>query len=242
MGEAMRVILAGQKSFGQTVFDTLVDDGHEVAAVWAPFSDEPEGLKDRGQVTDKLALRALDWNLFVEPMQRTPKAVQQLEADLFVAAHSHDFISRAARAATRLGGVGYHPSLLPRHRGRDAIKWTVHMGDPIAGGTVYWLTDSVDGGPVAAQDWCFVEPGVAPDEEDVVVSRLWRQELFPMGIRLLRRTLRDLDLGVMVEIPQDELYATWEPSWERPPLHRPDLPQIGGVNGFHHITTRSAIA
>jgi methionyl-tRNA formyltransferase len=112
------------------------------------------------------------------------------------------------------------------------------MGDPIAGGSVYWLSDNVDGGPIAAQDWCFVEPGVAPDEIDVVASQLWRKELFPMGIRLLRETFDALERHIIVEVPQDELYATWEPSWERPPLHRPDLPQIGGVPGYQHITRR----
>ena len=43
------------------------------------------------------------------------------------AAHSHDFIGRKTRALSRLGALGYHPSLLPLHRGRDAIRWAVHM-------------------------------------------------------------------------------------------------------------------
>ena len=32
------------------------------------------------------------------------------------------------------------------------------MWDKVAGGTVFWLNDTVDGGPVAAQDYCFVRP------------------------------------------------------------------------------------
>ena len=59
-----------------------------------------------------------------------------------------------------------------------------------------------------------------------------------MGVRLLARVLRDLDQGVIVEIPQNESVATWEPSWERPPLHRPELPQIGAKNGYRHVTVR----
>jgi methionyl-tRNA formyltransferase len=105
------------------------------------------------------------------------------------------------------------------------------MGDSIAGGSVYWLSDNVDGGPIAAQDWCHVHPTWD-------ASFLWRKLLFPMGIRLLRRVLDDLERHVIVEIPQDEGYATWEPSWERPPLFRPDLPQIGGVPGYQHITRK----
>lgn len=220
----MRVILAGQKSFGVVTYDMLKKEGHEIAAVWSPADKN-----------DKLTKRSAGALLWAPTVERTPKAVEQLEVDLFVAAHSYDFIGRASRGATRLGGIGYHPSLLPRHRGRDAVRWAVHMGDPVAGGSVYWLTDHVDGGPIAAQDFCLVRPG-----EDA--SSLWKRELFPMGIRLLASVLRDLDAGRIVEVPQDEDVATWEPSWERPPLSRPELPQIGkGVNGFTHHVTRDAL-
>lgn len=230
----MRVILAGQRSFGVAVYDMLLEEGHDVACVWAPYT-EPR-LVDK----DKLASTALDRGTLDPIMYRNPKRVQELEVDLFVAAHSHDFIGRDSRAATRLGGIGYHPSLLPRHRGRDSVRWTCHMGDPITGGSVYWLTDSVDGGPIANQDWCFVPSGarpLGPVQEDDVVSWLWRERLFPMGVELLRQTLRDLDLGMIFERPQDEAYATWEPSWSRPPLHRPELPQIGSRNGMQHVAS-----
>lgn len=218
----MRVILAGQRSFGLAVLEALEAAGHDVAGVWAPERDP-------------LSARAARKGLLVPASGRTPGDVADADVDLFVAAHSHDFISAKARAATRLGGVGYHPSLLPRHRGRDAVRWTIHMGDPIAGGSVYWLTDNVDGGPLAAQEFVHVVPGWT-------ASDLWREALFPLGVELLLRVLHVADRGVLTEVPQDERAATWEPSWERPPLFRPDLTQIGsGPNGFRVVTTRGGL-
>lgn len=218
-----RVILAGSRSFGVAVYEKLQSEGHEIAAVWSP-----------SDLDDKLTRIAAADLLWVTTAERTPQTVKQLEVDLIVAAHSHDFIGRDSRAATRLGGIGYHPSLLPRHRGRDAVRWTIHTADPTAGGSVYWLTDHVDGGPIAAQDWCFVRPS-----DDA--SSLWKRELFPMGVRLLSEVLRDIDDGILIEIPQDEELATWEPSWSRPPLYRPELPQIGGIPGYAHITDRGTL-
>lgn len=215
----MRVILAGQRAFGTAVYDMLKEEGHQIAGVWAPEND----------LLRKVAQKDFLW---WPEYQRNPRGVAIAKADLFVAAHSHDFISRAARDATRLGGIGYHPSLLPRHRGRDAVRWTLHMRDPVAGGSVYWLTDNVDGGPIAAQDWCHVVPGWT-------ASNLWASELFDMGLRLLKGVLRDLEQKVIVEIPQDERVATWEPAFDRAPLFRPDVPQIGSVNGYRHVVTRS---
>lgn len=196
-------------------YEMLRRFNHDIAAIWCPPADPLEGTG------------LVEW-------MRTPQRVADLEVDLFVAAHSHDFIGRDSRAVTRLGGIGYHPSLLPRHRGRDAVRWTIHMGDPIAGGSVYWLTDHVDGGPIAAQDWCHVRPS-----DDA--SSLWKRELFPMGVRLLGEVLRDVDDGLLIEIPQDEELATWEPSWTRPPLYRPELPQIGAMAGYAHVTDRETL-
>ena len=45
--------------------------------------------------------------------------------------------------------------------------------------------------------------------------------------------LADLAAGRIVARRQDEACASWEPSWERPPLARPDLDLIGRLpEGF----------
>ena len=115
-------------------------------------------------------------------MQADPKRVVGSEiadgTDLIVTAHSHARISKEALAAARLGGIGYHPSLLPRHRGIAAIEWTIKEGDPIAGGTVYHLADRMDAGAIAAQEWCFVKKGETARE-------LWERALAPLGQKLL---------------------------------------------------------
>ncbi len=69
-----------------------------------------------------------------------------LGTDLIVTAHSHARVSHDALKVAKHGGIGYHPSLLPRHRGIAAVEWTIKEGDPIAGGTIYHLSDRLDAG------------------------------------------------------------------------------------------------
>ena len=211
----LRIILCGQKSFGNAVFRMIQKRRDaELVGVFAPKDDPLETLAGMCQVpfSQSGTLRS----------DRIPDDV-----DLIVAAHSHDFISRAVRNRLRLGAIGYHPSLLPLHRGRDAVRWTIRMREPIAGGTVFWLSDTVDGGPIARQEWCYVR-------RDDDASSLWRRELFPMGIRLLSDTLDDISVGLLVMRDQDPALATWEPSFSgSPPLYRPELPQLGCLpDGF----------
>lgn len=211
----MRIIVAGTRSFGLAAYERLTKE-HDVVGVVSPYDDKT------GIVAD---LAGVPWHHGGVGQDPLDLWVRHRRADLIVGAHSHAYIGRRTRGATRLGAIGYHPSLLPRHRGRDAVRWTVAMRDPIAGGSVYWFTDGVDTGPVAAQRWCHVDP-------TWTASDLWRERLFPFGIELLSSVLAELDLGILTAEPQDERFATWEPSWERAPLHRPELPELGGPAGF----------
>lgn len=214
----MRVALVGQRSFGAAALRAIVEAGHDVAAVFAPIDDRLDWEARRLGIPVSAARLTAD---------ELPEGL-----DLIVCAHAHVIVSDRALSRTLLGGIGYHPSLLPRHRGRDAVKWACHMGDPVTGGSIYWLSPRVDGGPIAAADWVMIRPGTR-------ASDLWREALFPMGVRLIVSVLADLDAGRLVRVPQDEACATWEPSWDRPPADRPDLPQL--TAGADRIAERFTI-
>ena len=186
----MRLYLAGQKAFGAAVFEAV-----RKAALDRP--GQRAGVRAAGLLPDRLRDAAEKAGV---PWLEAGKLRAELMpegVDLIVCAHSHDFIGRKTRLKARLGAIGYHPSLLPRHRGRDAVRWALHMGDAVTGGTVYWLTDNVDAGPIAAQEHVFVAPGETPE-------RLWRDKLAPLGVRLTLSVLEDLAAGRIVERRQDE--------------------------------------
>ena len=197
----MRLMLVGQKWLGAEVLAMLLLRGHELASVAAPAGDRLHAAAVAAGVPvgDPGRILSASW---------VPPGVE-----LIVAAHAHCFINRDARGRARLGAIGYHPSLLPRHRGRDAVRWTIHMRDQVAGGTVYWMNDRADGGPIAAQAWCHVRA-------DDTAEGLWRRDLGPMGLSLLGQVLDDVAAGRLVKRPQDESLATWEPAFDRPALSR----------------------
>jgi methionyl-tRNA formyltransferase len=217
----VRIYICGQKAFGRAVLEQCLKDGHDIVGVSAPLTGSG------GVAVDKLRAMADDARIPVMPPGVLNSDTLPDGVDVLVAAHSHDFIGRRTRLRCKIGAIGYHPSLLPLHRGRDAIRWAVKMGDAVTGGSVYWLSDNVDAGDLAAQDWCLISPDDTPEA-------LWREKLFPMGVRLLSQVLGSISAGIIVTVPQDEDAATWEPSFERPPLRRPDLFLLGqgSFSGF----------
>lgn len=230
----MRVYLTGRGAFGSAVASALADR-HQIVGVASPaYRDTclPRGMvaDDPAAEFDRLRVWAVENRT---PWTDTPTLRAgdiPVGTDVIVAAHSHAFVSRKARMRATYA-IGYHPSLLPIHRGRDAVRWTIRDRDRVAGGSVYHLTDSVDAGPLAAQEHVLVPP-------DADARSLWRGSLFPLGVALLVRVLADLEVGAVVAVPQDETLATWEPSWDRPPMHRPELPELPAASGGAAYETR----
>jgi methionyl-tRNA formyltransferase len=221
----LKIYLCGQKYFGQEVLKMLAANKQKVVGVSAPPVDEkgkPDRLYKLAKIHGLPLMAAGKLNA-----TNLPKDV-----DLIVCAHSHDFIGTKTLQKTMLGAIGYHPSLLPRHRGRDAVYWSIKMGDKVTGGSVYWFNDKVDGGDIAAQGWCFIR-------DNDTASKLWQRELQQMGVALLQKVIADLGKGIIVREAQDEQYATWEPSVGRPPLFRPDLIQLGHAPEGFKVQTKT---
>jgi methionyl-tRNA formyltransferase len=193
----MRITLVGSRHFGVTTFNMLRQHEVEIARIVVHDSE------------DRLAAAAKAAGIEVV-VQADPKFVVASEiapdSDLIVTAHSHARITREALAAAQLGGIGYHPSLLPRHRGIAAIEWTIKEGDPIAGGTIYHLADRMDAGAIAAQEWVFVKKGETARE-------LWERALAPLGQKLLSEVIDYAKVHKALPAkPQDEQFATLAPS------------------------------
>ncbi len=166
---ALKCTLIGSRYFGATVLAQLLEDGHEVVRVVANAAD------------DRLALAAQKAGLpltVLESPRKVPGEALKEDCDLIVAAHTHAFVTPEALARARIGAIGYHPSLLPRHRGIAAVEWTLLAGDPIAGGSIYHLDAGWDDGAIAAQDWCFVVKGESAHE-------LWLHALSHMCLSLI---------------------------------------------------------
>jgi methionyl-tRNA formyltransferase len=214
----MNVFLCGQKQFGADVLKAIAETYAVLGVSSPPFASHT--ATDGSQMFDRVRVAAERLGI---PWQPTVRAESLPDGtDIIVAAHSHDFIGRRTRAKALYGAIGYHPSLLPIHRGRDAVRWAIHNGERVTGGSVYWLTDTIDAGPIAAQEHVFVKRGATAET-------LWREQLAPLGVKLILRALSHIARGIAVRVPQDEKLATWEPSFERPPLFRPELPQLGNT-------------
>ena len=209
----MKIFICGQKTFGKEVMKALYENGHEIVGIAPP---PQEKYKDK--MVGYAMLKKIP---IISDCDRLLSKDIPDGTDLIISAHSHWIISDKIIEKCKYGGIGFHPSLLPRHRGRDAVRWTIHMGDFITGGTIYRLTGECDGGDIINQRTLFVD-------KEWDYHDLWR-ELFPIGVDMILESVSMIEKGTVKGWAQDERFATFEPSWDRPRLKRNELLQLGGV-------------
>lgn len=78
--------------------------------------------------------------------------------------------------------LNIHPSLLPRHAGRNTHARALRAGDPMHGASVHFVTEDLDGGPLVVQAQVAV---LADDNAERLAARVLVQEhrILPLAIR-----------------------------------------------------------
>ena len=107
--------------------------------------------------------------------------------------------------AARLGAIGAHPSLLPRHRGPNPYFWTIDSGDELAGVTIHRLNAEYDTGVMLARH------AIPVGSRDA-----WQlaRALDRPALSVLRSVVGSMARGEpLTETPQDDAQAqaTWAP-------------------------------
>ena len=136
--------------------------------------------------------------------RRGHEVVDERPYELIVLSNVTRILKEPEIAEAGLGVLCFHPSLLPRHRGGDAVYWTFKMGDTETGSTWFWVDKGIDTGPIAIQ-------ASIPIPSDSSPSKLYYETLVPLGARLFDELLAKLERGERPSSVQDESKATYEP-------------------------------
>lgn len=105
-----------------------------------------------------------------------------------------------------LGTLIFHPSILPYHRGPDAIRWAVAMGERVSGVTWFWADAGLDTGPICEQ-----EPVVLAVGESA--GRAYHTRFVPAGVRALRRAVEGIAADRPRRVAQESALSTYESRW-----------------------------
>ena len=200
----MRIVFMGTPESAVPSLQRLLDDGHEVVAVWTQ-PDKPAG---RGDKLHAPAVKtfALAHGLRIEQ----PQKIKTNESKALFASHRADLAVVVAYgrilpaeylSAPRRGCINVHFSLLPRYRGAAPVNWAIVNGEEKTGVTTMFVQEELDSGPMLLQR----ETRIGPSETAPELM----QRLAESGAELLGETLTRLD--AIEPVSQDESKATFAP-------------------------------
>jgi methionyl-tRNA formyltransferase len=126
----------------------------------------------------------------------TLDAVGALDPELVFVVGWSQLVREPFIALAREGVFGMHPTLLPRHRGRAPIPWTILSGLARTGVTLFEIVDSTaDSGAIV----CQVDVDVDPDDTAATLY----VRITEAHVELVRECVPQLIAGTATRTPQD---------------------------------------
>jgi len=200
----MRLVFVGTPQASVPTLRRLIDDGHDVVAVWTQ-PDRPSG---RGNKTTYSPVKefALEHKLTIyQPSRLKPDDVKALfashNADAAIVVAYGRILPEDYLRAPKHGCINVHFSLLPHYRGAAPVNWAIVNGESKSGVTTMFMEPSLDTGPILMQEKTAIG---AQETAPELMSRLSES-----GAVLLSETLRRLP--TLTPRPQHHADATFAP-------------------------------
>jgi len=176
----------------------LAKDGHSI---------ELCGVCRKDALGVRRAKRVFGERVIVKPKVNeasVQKRVREMKPDLVVSWFWTTRLPMSLIESAKHGGIGVHPSLLPRHRGPDPTTWAILSGDTKTGVTVHRIAAEYDTGAILEQEAIEIDPTWTGWDLAKALDR--------PSLRALRRTVNRFARGENLEaLEQDEHLATLAP-------------------------------
>ncbi|WP_136415565.1 formyltransferase family protein [Herbaspirillum sp. ST 5-3] len=194
----MKLALIGAVNSSLLTLQKLLQHGMAPHRV---YGYEPE---DVSQVSGYASLRApsMESGVAYTPFRKINAHEEEIAAagyDLIFVVGLSQLVSEAIIASARLGCIGFHPTCLPKGRGRAPIAWLV-LEESVGASTLFLIDHEADAGPIFRQ----VPFAILPDDDAGTVEKKALQAL----ATALDEWLPALKRGEWDPVPQDDRLVT----------------------------------
>jgi len=243
----MRSVLVGSVRSSQIFLEEMIAAGFPVDMVFSLDEKLSEGVSGYFPIHDTAQKHGIPVRKFERiSAEENIRLLEELRPDYIFVIGLSQLIDKRILSIPTKGCVGFHPTPLPKFRGRAAMVWQVLLGVHETKCTLFMLDEGMDSGDILGQQEYLIEDtDYAKDIEEKLC----------MAIRpLSRRVLKGLLDGTVEPVKQNEEEASYllirRPEdglidWKEPieKIHRlvravshPYPGAFGMYDGVHQIT------
>ncbi|HEV7322486.1 MAG TPA: formyltransferase family protein [Ensifer sp.] len=148
----MRFVLVGAVEGSRVALDALLSKGMLPSLVITLPPEAADRHSDFADLTTPArAAGSAVFHTTNVNADETLEAMRAIAPDLVLVLGWSQICRHAFRAIPRLGVIGFHPSALPRLRGRGVIPWTILLDEKTTGSSLFWIDEGTDSGPIILQ-------------------------------------------------------------------------------------------
>jgi len=203
----MSVVLIGSVSSSWHTLRAMIDSGIDVAGVCGLDRHHAETVSDYHDLEPLARDHSIEFVAFdkvIEPA--VYDLIRRRKPELLFVVGLSQLVPADMCELAPQGAVGFHPTMLPRMRGRAPVAWTILLNEQPAV-SLFFLTDEADAGDIIIQQ---PVPLLPDDYASDLVERT--NQVLQRCIAQLAPAIRG---GALPCKPQDHTKATWLPKRTR---------------------------
>lgn len=146
----MKILLIGSVIFSKFILNELIKKNYNLIGVCTSKNKKNNSdFFDLSKISKKNSIPCK----FVNNINSadTFKWIKNKKPDLIICCGWSQIIKKNILKVPTFGCIGYHPSDLPRNRGRSPIIWTIFLGLKFCGSTFFKMTEEADKGKILSK-------------------------------------------------------------------------------------------
>lgn len=147
-----RIVIAGSVNSSRVTLEKLVEHKMNVTGVLAlspNASNNVSGYVDLSEIAKKNGLEYKYFKAIND--QDTIDFVKKCRPDYMFVVGLSQLVKKPLLNIPSTGAIGFHPTKLPKGRGRAAVAWMI-LGEAPGAATYFMMGEGMDDGPILAQE------------------------------------------------------------------------------------------
>lgn len=198
----MKIVFIGSVSSSEVALKELINSDTDIEMVFSLDESVSENVSGYRPLHELAEENNIPYKKFIKINDKENiQILHEIVPDYIFVIGLSQILSKELLSTAKLGVIGFHPTPLPKFRGRAAMVWQVLLGIHNTKCTMFFIDEGMDSGDIIAQ-----EPYVIGDNdyaEDI------EKNLLSAIASLTCRVIHIIKSGNVTAIKQNEAEATY---------------------------------
>lgn len=195
-------ILIGSVASSRLVLQEMINLSFPIDMVFSLDERYSEGVSGYEPIHEIADRNGIPYRKFKRINDReNVELIKKIRPDYIFVIGLSQMVSKEIIDCALKGAVGFHPTALPKFRGRAALVWQILLGVRETKCTLFFIDEGIDSGDIIGQEEYLI------DDEDYVEDV--RKKLHNAILRLSNRVLKQMMTDTLHPVKQNEDEATY---------------------------------